>query len=115
MPLITLSSHFFLILDAEDYREKYPDFKSLARRKVSSLCSREGLYRRVPVLRWLPKYQKSFIIADFVAGLTVAMTVIPQAIADASLAGLEPQYGLYAGFMGCFVYFFLGSTRVSAF
>jgi len=46
------------------------------------------------VLKWLPKYKTGYIIADFVAGLTVALTVIPQGIADAALAGLEPQYGV---------------------
>ncbi|KAG5667352.1 hypothetical protein PVAND_015335 [Polypedilum vanderplanki] len=97
--------------DNEDYREKFPDIKSIIRRKTSRLCSIEGLFRRIPVLRWLPKYRSSYIVPDFVAGLTVALTVIPQGIADAALAGLDPQYGLYAGFMGCFVYFFLGSTK----
>lgn len=45
------------------------------------------------------------------AGLTVGLTAIPQGIAYAVVAGLEPQYGLYAGFMGCFVYFILGSCK----
>lgn len=42
-----------------------------------------------------------------VAGLTVALTVIPQGIADAALAGLPTEYGLYAGFMGNKNNFFL--------
>lgn len=69
-------------------------------RKLKKLCSAEGLYQRVPVTEWLPKYKKSYVLQDIVAGLTVAMTVIPQGIADAALAGLPTQYGLYAGFMG---------------
>ncbi|KAL7012081.1 hypothetical protein ACKWTF_014617 [Chironomus riparius] len=97
--------------EVEDYSEEFPDFKKVVQKKVSRLCSQEGLYRRLPVLKWLPSYKTGYIIADFVAGLTVALTVIPQGIADAALAGLEPQYGLYAGFMGCFVYFFFGSTK----
>lgn len=45
------------------------------------------------------------------AGLTVALTLIPQSIAYAEIAGLKPQYGLYASFMSCFVYIFLGSCK----
>lgn len=55
--------------------------------------TKEFLHRRVPVLNWLPKYKKSYIGPDIVAGLTVALTVIPQGIADAALANLPPQYG----------------------
>lgn len=45
------------------------------------------------------------------AGLTVGLTAIPQGIAYAVVAGLEPQYGLYSGFMGCFVYLLFGSCK----
>ena len=69
-------------------------------RKLKKLCSTEGLHARVPVTEWLPKYKRSYILPDIVAGLTVALTVIPQGIADAALAGLPTEYGLYAGFMG---------------
>lgn len=84
----------------KNYREKWPDLPGAILRKVKKFCSVEGLYQRFPVFEWLPKYKKSFILPDIVAGLTVAMTVIPQGIADAALAGLPTQYGLYAGFMG---------------
>lgn len=84
------------------YREKWPDLKGSFSKKIKTLWSVQGLYQRVPVLEWLPKYHKSYIVPDMVAGLTVALTVIPQGIADAALAGLPSQYGLYAGFMGKF-------------
>jgi sodium-independent sulfate anion transporter 11 len=97
--------------EKHDYSEKFPDIRSIARRKAARFFSIEGLHRRLPVTKWLPKYKTSYVVPDFVAGLTVALTVIPQGIADAALANLDPQYGLYAGFMGCFVYFFFGSTK----
>lgn len=68
--------------------------------KLRNKISYQQLLRKVPVLEWLPKYQISYILPDVIAGLTVAMTVIPQGIADAALAGLPTEYGLYAGFMG---------------
>uniref|UniRef100_A0A7M4FPY0 Solute carrier family 26 member 11 n=1 Tax=Crocodylus porosus TaxID=8502 RepID=A0A7M4FPY0_CROPO len=46
-----------------------------------------------------------------VAGLTVGLTVVPQALAYAEVAGLPPQYGLYSSFMGCFVYCLLGTSK----
>lgn len=45
------------------------------------------------------------------AGITVGLTVIPQALAYAGIAGLDPAYGLYGSFMGCFVYIILGSCK----
>lgn len=45
------------------------------------------------------------------AGLSVGLTVIPQGIAYAVVAGLPPQYGLYSSFMGCFVYAIFGSAK----
>lgn len=45
------------------------------------------------------------------AGISVALTAIPQGIAYAIVAGLEPQFGLYSGFIGCFIYIIFGSCK----
>lgn len=103
-----LITSFVYLITAETYREKWPDISGSLSKKLKRLCSVKGLYRKVPIAEWLPKYKKSFFLQDVVAGLTVALTVIPQGIADAALAGLPPQYGLYAGFMGKFLTFSLG-------
>ncbi|XP_025991392.1 sodium-independent sulfate anion transporter [Solenopsis invicta] len=66
---------------------------------------------RIPILKWLPQYKLEDALGDFVAGITVGLTLIPQAIAYAGLAGLEPQYGLYSAFAGNFVYVFFGTCR----
>lgn len=50
--------------------------------KLSELTSYQQLLRKVPVLEWLPKYEYSYIVPDIIAGLTVAMTVIPQGMYD---------------------------------
>ncbi|KAG8507495.1 Sodium-independent sulfate anion transporter [Galemys pyrenaicus] len=74
-------------------------------------CSQAAVQRRLPILAWLPDYSAQWLKMDFIAGLSVGLTVIPQALAYAEVAGLPPQYGLYSAFMGCFVYFFLGTSR----
>ncbi|KAG7210485.1 hypothetical protein KM043_012006 [Ampulex compressa] len=66
---------------------------------------------RVPILTWLPRYTGKDALGDLVAGLTVGLTLIPQAIAYAGLAGLTPQYGLYSAFAGSFVYIIFGTCR----
>lgn len=66
---------------------------------------------RLPIMKWLPTYRLSYLFYDFIAGLTVGLTAIPQGIAYATVAGLPPQYGLYSGFVGSFVYFVFGSSK----
>lgn len=59
---------------------------------VNRCCTRKVLYKRLPILQWLPKYTfKDHGVSDLVAGVTVGLTVIPQAIAFANVAGLPPQ------------------------
>ncbi|XP_061471784.1 sodium-independent sulfate anion transporter [Rhineura floridana] len=67
--------------------------------------------KRLPVLRWLPKYSLQWLQLDLIAGLTVGLTVVPQALAYAVVAGLPVQYGLYSSFMGCFIYCLLGTSK----
>lgn len=52
---------------------------------------KKTLYKRLPVLQWLPSYSTSDIVPDILAGITVGITVIPQSLAYATLAGLPPQ------------------------
>ncbi|XP_071954618.1 sodium-independent sulfate anion transporter-like [Antedon mediterranea] len=79
--------------------------------KVSDYCSKDTWKARFPISIWLPTYKIGYAINDFVAGITVALTVLPQGLAYASIAKLPAQYGLYSSFMGCFVYFFLGMSK----
>lgn len=58
------------------------------RRKARSMFTKKTLYKRLPILRWLPAYTKEDGIGDLVAGITVGLTVIPQALAYAGIAGL---------------------------
>lgn len=56
--------------------------------------------RRIYILTWIQNYDKATAVSDIIAGITLGLTMIPQAIAYAALAQLPSQYGLYAAFMG---------------
>ena len=70
-----------------------------------------GLKKIFPFLEWLKTYNLSTFRADFVAGLTVALVLIPQSMAYAQLAGLPVYYGLYASFLPPMIAAMFGSSR----
>lgn len=76
--------------------------------------TKEKLKRKLPIINWLPKYSLQDLKGDMIAGVSVAFTIIPQALALATLAGLTANYGLYSSFMGCFVYTLLGTCKDAA-
>ena len=63
-----------------------------------------------PFLRWWPHVNRGTLRADAVAGLIGAIIVLPQGIAFASLAGLPPQYGIYAAMVPAIVAALFGSS-----
>src|SRR5438034_1045056 len=65
----------------------------------------------LPIVRWLPQYQRSWLRSDMVAGLTLAAYAIPVSVAYASLAGLPPQAGLYCYLLGGVAYAAFGTSR----
>ena len=65
----------------------------------------------LPILNWLPGYQRKWLRFDILAGLTAAAVVIPQAMAYASIAGLPVQVGLYTALVPMLVYAMLGTSR----
>ncbi|XP_033166350.1 sodium-independent sulfate anion transporter [Drosophila mauritiana] len=99
--------------DNEDdlYRERLPNVCGAVSSKARSCCSMRSVHRYLPVTDWLPKYQWNFLAMDVVAGLTVGLTAVPQAIAYGAVANLPPAYGLYSAFMGGFVYILLGTCK----
>uniref|UniRef100_A0A336MQJ6 CSON004085 protein n=1 Tax=Culicoides sonorensis TaxID=179676 RepID=A0A336MQJ6_CULSO len=107
------SNDYNEIPDDDDYRESLPSMQKMLKGGAKTCCSTKMLKRRVPIVEWAPKYKPKYLFEDFVAGLTVGLTAIPQGIAYAVVAGLPPQYGLYSGFMGCFVYIFFGSCKAA--
>jgi len=54
------------------------------------------LSRYFPIWAWLPAYQRYWLGLDVIAGLTVWVLVIPEAVAYAQIAGVPPQVVQYA-------------------
>lgn len=76
---------------------------------------RRPLFNRVryyiPSVEWLPRYRLTDLWGDVLAGLTVAFMLIPQGLSYASLAGLEPKFGLYTAFFPLIIFPFLSTSR----
>jgi SulP family sulfate permease len=66
--------------------------------------------RFLPFLNWFP-LKADTVRADFIAGITVALVLIPQSMAYAQLAGLPAYYGLYAAFLPVAVASLMGSSN----
>lgn len=72
----------------------------------------DALSRFVPFMDWIHELKNPDILkADIIAGITVALVLIPQSMAYAQLAGLPPQMGLYAAFLVPIVAALFGSSR----
>jgi SulP family sulfate permease len=70
-----------------------------------------GVARLLPILEWAPRYQRSWLPLDLVAGLTLWGLVAPEAMAYAGIAGLPPQAGLYTLVVSLLVYAVFGTSR----
>ena len=64
----------------------------------------------LPFLRWAPLVNGRTTRADLMAGLTGAIVVLPQGVAFATIAGMPPQYGLYASIVPTIVAALFGSS-----
>ena len=73
---------------------------------------RSGLRRWLPILTWLPTYERGWLKDDLMAGLGLTALLVPQGMAYAQLAGLPPITGLYTSIMCLVAYAVFGPSRV---
>jgi MFS superfamily sulfate permease-like transporter len=69
------------------------------------------LYSLLPITTWLPRYERSWLRTDVMAGLAVWAMMVPQALAYAGIAGVPPIYGLYCVPLAMMAYAFFGTSR----
>jgi len=79
----------------------------ITQKKVSRLALRS----LVPILGWLPNYNRAWLRGDIIAGLTVVALLVPEGMAYAELAGMPPQAAFYAAPAGLLLYAIFGSSR----
>lgn len=65
--------------------------KTNCRMCLTKVFSKKTMHRHLPVLQWLPTYNKADFIGDLIAGITVSLAAIPLALAFAGIAGLPTE------------------------
>ncbi len=70
-----------------------------------------GLRRVLPILTWLPAYDRSAVRFDLIAGATLWGLLVPESIAYAGLAGLPPEAGLYTLLATLAAYVLFGTSQ----
>lgn len=63
-----------------------------------------------PFLAWWPRVNRNTVRTDLMAGLTGALVALPQGVAFATIAGMPPEYGLYAGMIPAVIAALFGSS-----
>lgn len=84
------SKEFILITDHKTSK-KGCNVNDFLKSGVKNIFRKKTLYKRFPILTWLPRYTRSDAIGDLIAGITVGLTVIPQGLAYSGVAGLPTQ------------------------
>ncbi len=78
--------------------------------RVHSL-NRDFWFKFAPFLQWWPEVNRTSLRADAIAAITGAIVVLPQGVAFATIAGMPPEYGLYAAMIPAVIAALFGSSR----
>ncbi len=70
-----------------------------------------ALRRFLPIVAWLPAYQRADLKPDLMAGAISWAVMVPVAMAYAQMAGLPAEAGLYASIASLIAYFIFGTSR----
>src|SRR5918993_5599664 len=89
------------------HRERHPSLKLNAAFQAHIAPQ---LARIFPAMRWWPRVNRVTLRADATAGVIGAIVVLPQGVAFATIAGMPPEYGLYAAIVPAIVAALFGSS-----
>ena len=67
--------------------------------------------RFVPIVEWLPRYDRRWLRGDVAAGIAVTALVVPKNLGYAGIAGVPLQNGLYAAAAGALIYALFCTSR----
>src|SRR3954465_10678041 len=65
----------------------------------------------LPIVRWLPAYDRRLLRGDLAAGIAVTALIVPKDLGYAGIAGVPLQNGLYAAAAGALVYALFCTSR----
>lgn len=72
----------FLVLHEDSHKSSFiytlKQILPWTKNRIRKGCTKKMLYRRLPILNWLPNYNLSWAAGDLIAGITVGLTLIPQ-------------------------------------
>lgn len=68
-------------------------------------------FKYIPLIGTIGNYKKEYFSKDLIAALTVAVVVIPQSMAYALIAGVNPVYGLYTAIVSTIIASAFGSSN----
>src|SRR3954451_6158804 len=67
--------------------------------------------RLLPIVEWLPRYDRRLLRGDVAAGVAVTALVVPKNLGYAEIAGVPVENGLYAAAAGALLYALFGTCR----
>ena len=87
--------------------------KGVVDQATRSLPSAKGKYflGKVPIVQWLPKYSPKWILNDLMAGVTVGVLLIPQALAYAKITTISGEFGLMSSWLPPAIYAIMGTSK----
>ena len=68
-------------------------------------------FKYLPLIGTVKNYKKGYFTKDLIAALTVAVVAIPQSMAYALIAGVNPVYGLYTAIVSAILGSAFGSSK----
>jgi high affinity sulfate transporter 1 len=95
------------VTDQDATQHPLPQAEQLAAREAV----RRAVTRYVPIVRWLPRYDRSQLRFDLVAGIVAWGVMVPVAMAYAGLAGMPPETGLVTAFAALTAYAVFGTSH----
>ena len=76
-----------------------------------NVARRPWIDRLLPAMTWIRSYNREWLRADLISGVTTAIMLIPQGVAYALLTGLPAEVGLYASTVPLVFYAMFGTSR----
>jgi sulfate permease, SulP family len=78
---------------------------------ASASARRRGIAALLPIVQWLPSYDRKWLRGDLAAGIAVTALIVPKDLGYAGIAGVPLQNGLYAAAAGAIIYALFCTSR----